>query len=57
MGFGMRVIKAEKTLSVRFCLTCEDFTTFKYDKAINHSRCENCGNTLGLTNKRIKVTD
>ncbi len=34
--------------STRYCLCCDEFTTFEYDWKIIHSVCENCGNQYGV---------
>lgn len=34
--------KKWKILTVRFCTRCREFTPFKLDPNINHSRCTKC---------------
>lgn len=29
--------------TIRFCLSCNNITIWKYNKAIGHSRCSECG--------------
>ena len=35
--------KIRPPISKRFCMTCQEITTWKYDKPARHSRCKICG--------------
>ena len=37
-------------VSFRFCLSCDQLTSFKYNKVIGHSECTTCGARFAVKN-------
>lgn len=39
------------TDKILYCLKCDEFTTFRYNKVIGHSECIFCGSRYGVNKK------
>ena len=43
MNYNFEARKKKALRSIRYCLKCEENTTFEYDSNIGHSVCMECG--------------
>ena len=37
--------------STRFCLGCNEYTVWKYNKMVGHSRCTKCGGMFSISDE------